>query len=435
MSDYGCESDLQGKRKNEAGEPITEELEARIMRSDLPAQIKNSAQRGLYLGQRFLKEYIENIKNTAVLTGFKPTSRDENSGLHIGHKFIIDTLVALQQSGSQVYIPIADEEAKLTGGYELEKSKRIAAQYLLDMGALGLNLDYAYIYLQSEELIIKDVAKKLKEFSNFGDVSKHYVPESLTHLEILSSDKALEKISYIIAGFNQAGDIYLPQILTGSKYVLIPCGPDQEVHLDFAIKYVKFVDKEFKEPVPLYAGHIGSLKYAGKKMSSSKDGEYAVFLVDDPKNIQKLILGLEIVPREIAKKLQLKLNGKFNQSELASLETLIEQHQGKVINIMTPEICPIIDLLKYHFTNDRVKLATMLAKSPEEQKEYVANAMQQLLTEHQKRRAEVLAYAQGKASVPAFWKRGGKAPQVNKRNRTTYKQIILSAFLSVIQNI
>ncbi len=416
MSDYGCESDLQGKRKNEAGEPITEELEARIMRSDLPAQIKNSAQRGLYLGQRFLKEYIENIKNTAVLTGFKPTSRDENSGLHIGHKFIIDTLVALQQSGSQVYIPIADEEAKLTGGYELEKSKRIAAQYLLDMGALGLNLDDTYIYLQSEEPIIKDVASTLK--STLGGTRNPNIMKHYNH----------SKDEYIEAGFNQAGDIYLPQVIGGPKHVLVPCGPDQETHLDFAIKYVKFFNEEFKEPVPLYVGHIGSLKYAGKKMSSSKDGEYAVFLVDDPKNIQKLILGLKVVPREVAKKLQLKLRGELEQSELDNLETLIEQHQGEVINTLNPEICPIIDLLKYHFTNDRAELANMLAKSPNEQKEYVANAMQQFLEEHQKRRAEVLAYVQGKASVPAFWNSSGKAPQVNEENRTTYKQIILSAF-------
>ena len=398
----GSESDMRGKRKNEAGEPITPELEQIIQASTLPNKIKKSARDGLFLGQMFLKEYIESIQNSAVLTGFKPTSKSLDAGMHIGHKFIVDILVAMQRAGSQVYIALADEEARLTGGHELEKSKLICAQYLIDMGALGLNLDDTYIYLQSEEPVIKNIARKLEEVL-FGGADN---PEVIKHYN--GADR-----SYREAGFNQAGDILLPQVLTGPKHVLVPCGPDQETHLDFAIKFARKLDDRFREPVPLYVGHIGSLRYAGKKMSSSMDGDYAIFLVDSPQHAKDIVRSLKPVQQDV---------------------TGVVQNEGHVINTLAPEICPLVDLFKYHFAEDATSLLAPPTLGPvggyKQLREYVADHVSLFLAEHQRRREQVFDYVIKKVNGesverPTFWYQGGIAPKPIGQ-RTAYEQIILS---------
>lgn len=268
--------------------------------------------RGIIFGQRDYGHIIKALrekKDFAVISGMMPSGK-----MHIGHKMVVDQIIWYQEQGADIYIPIADMESYSARGVDFEESRRLAIEeYLTNYIALGLDVKRknVYIYLQSENKIVEDLAYILGLKVNYNEMKAIYGFSGSTN------------IAHMYVPLIQVADILHPQLeaFGGPKPTVVPVGPDQDPHIRLTRDISERFKKKYHFQAPSSTYHRFITGLTGGKMSSSKP-KTAIFLSDTP---------------EIAEK-------KIKSAKTGGRESLEEQRKHGGI----PEECVVYEMLLYH---------------------------------------------------------------------------------------
>ena len=270
--------------------------------------------RGIIFGHRDFNRILNAIhkhEEFAVLSGIKPTGE-----FHLGTLMTAKEIIYFQQQGAQTFYCIADIEAYEDNNVSFEKSERIAVDNVADLLALGLDPKRTYIYRQSEEIRVKDLA------IIFGR------PVTLATMKAIYGER---HIGLYLSALIQAGDILLPQLedFGGPKPTIIPVGVDQDPHIRFTRDLAQKFHRKYKFILPsstyhkLMKGLDGSLKMSKRQMNYFT-------LHDSPETIAKRISNSFTGGRATVKE----------QQELGGI----------------PEICPVYEICLFHFIKDNDKI-------------------------------------------------------------------------------
>ncbi|MDI6881240.1 MAG: tryptophan--tRNA ligase [Methanothermobacter sp.] len=268
--------------------------------------------RGIIFGHRDYERILTAInegKDFAIVTGMMPSGR-----MHIGHKMIVDQLVWYDEHGAEIYIPIADMESYSARDIDFEESRELAIkEYISSYIALGLDLtqDNIHVYLQSENLLVEDLAYIFAKKVNFNELRAIYGFTGSTNM------------AHVYVPLIQAADILHPQLeeYGGPRPTLVPVGPDQDPHIRLTRDIASRLQKRYGFILPSSTYHRFMRGLTGGKMSSSKPAT-AIFLTDTPDQIE----------------------WKVKNAKTGGRETLEEQKRlGGV-----PEDCIVYEILLYH---------------------------------------------------------------------------------------
>ncbi|KKN57183.1 hypothetical protein LCGC14_0564620 [marine sediment metagenome] len=288
-------------------EEITETLRQKMINNRF-------LRRKIIFGHRDLNlvfKAIDKGQPWAVMSGIKPSGP-----FHLGTSTTALEIVEFQKMGAKVYYCIADIESWEDNGIPFEDAEEVAIDNLADILALGLDPDKAYIWRQSKEPIVKDVAFRVSR---------------LVTQNMLNAIYGEKTFGLYLSALVQVGDINLPQVLDGPQPTVVPVGIDQDPHIrltrDLTRRYYK--DKKFFLPGATYhyllAGIDGSEKMAKRNPNSS-------FTFNE---------SIESIERKVKGALTGGRKNKKEQQELGG----------------EPQKCMIYKMLMYHFEEDDEELA------------------------------------------------------------------------------
>lgn len=316
--------------------------------------------RGIIFGHRDFERIIEaiNKKQTfAVMSGIKPTGP-----LHVGAILTLREIVFFQKLGGTAFYCIADIEAYEDNGIPLEESEKIALDNLLDALALGLDPSRAYIYRQSKENDVKDLA---------------FIFARSVTLSTIEAIYGVRHMGLYMSALVQAGDILLPQLkrFGGPKPTVVPVGVDQDPHIRLCRDLAhKFRDKfGFIPPSATYHMLIKGLD-GSPKMSKRNPMSYFT-LTEDIDSITY------------------KLKNAFTGGKPTAKEQKMLGGE--------PEKCPIFDLYKFFFIEDDKKLLEIYWKCKNgemlcgEDKAFAIEIITSFIRDHQRRRESFIDKARG----------------------------------------
>ncbi len=245
----------------------------------------------------------------AVMSGIKPSGP-----FHLGTLTTALEIVEFQKMGGKAYYCIADIESWEDNGISYKDAEEDAVDNLADILALGLDPDKAYIWRQSKEPIVKDVAFKVSR---------------LVTQNMLNAIYGEKTFGLYLSALVQCGDIILPQILDGIQPTIVPVGIDQDPHIRLTRDLTRRYYKKFFLPGATYhyllAGIDGS-----EKMAKRNTNSYFTFNES-----------LELIERKVKGSLTGGRKNKKEQQELGG----------------EPRKCMIYKMLMYHFEEDDEKLA------------------------------------------------------------------------------
>lgn len=250
---------------------------------------------------------IRRHQEFAVLSGIKPTGE-----FHLGTLMTAKEIIYFQQQGAQTFYCIADVESYEDNNIPFEKSEKIAADNVADMLALGLNPERAYIYQQSKEVRVKDLA------IIFGRAI------TLATMKAIYGER---HIGLYLSALIQAGDILLPQLedFGGPKPTIIPVGVDQDPHIRLTRDLAQKFRRKYKFVLPSSTYHKLIKGLDGSAKMSKRQMNYFT-LQDTLETIAERISNAFTGGRATIKK----------QRELGGI----------------PEICPLYEICLYHFAKD-----------------------------------------------------------------------------------
>jgi tryptophanyl-tRNA synthetase len=312
--------------------------------------------RGVIFGHRDFERVLNTIKNHeefVVMSGIKPTG-----DFHLGTLQTAREVIYFQQQGGTAFYCIADVEAYEDNHIPFERSQKYAVGNVADLLALGFNLNKGYIYQQSKEQRVKDLAIM------FGR------GVTLATMKAIYGERHM---GLYLSALIQAGDILLPQLkdFGGPKPTVVPVGVDQDPHLrltrDLASKFRSRYG--FIPPSSTYHKLIKALD-GSPKMSKRNPISYFT---------------LEEKPDIIAKKISNAFTGGRPTAE--------EQRRLGA----NPDICPIYDLYLFHFferDEDVTKLCHYECKGGKilcgEDKQRLIKLVQDFMKEHQRKRLQYI---------------------------------------------
>ncbi len=272
--------------------------------------------RGIVFAHRDFDKFLNAVgkkEPVAAMSGIKPSSE-----FHFGSKMTAEELVFLQKEfGAKVFYAVANLEAYADNGLSLEESRKNAINNVADLLALGLDPKNAYIYEQSEQ----------KEVMNLAYLFARRT--TMATLQALYGDR---NIGLYFATLTQSGDILLPQLkeFGGPKEVVVPVGIDQDPHIrlcrDLAVKFPQ--EYKFKLPGATYHKFMRSLN--GESKMSKRDPMNMLSLGDDPELAYKKVTAAFTGGRSTTEE-QRRLGGEI-------------------------EKCVIFELYTFHFEDDDKKL-------------------------------------------------------------------------------
>jgi tryptophanyl-tRNA synthetase len=264
--------------------------------------------RGVIFGHRDFERVMKTMeekKEFAVMSGIKPSGE-----FHLGTLMTALEVIYFQQQGGIAFYCIADVEAYEDNNLPFEQSEKIAVSNVADLLTLGFDPKQGYIYRQSKEGRVKNLA------ITFGR------GVTLAAMKAIYGERHM---GLYLSALIQAGDILLPQLeeFGGPKPTVVPVGVDQDPHLRLTrdLAY-KFRNKyKFIPPSSTYHKLIKALD-GSSKMSKRNPLSYFT---------------LEEKPEAIAKKIsKAYTGGRVSEKEQRTLGA-------------NPDICPIFDLYLYHF--------------------------------------------------------------------------------------
>lgn len=242
-------------------------------------KIKNPStfmRRGIDFGhQDFDKilEAVEKGQEVAVMSGIKPTAE-----FHLGSKMTAEKIIYFQKEfKAKVFYCVADLEAYCDNDIPLDESIQMAVDNVADILALGLDAKNAYIYRQSEEKRVMNLA---------------YIFSKGVTMNALRGLYGKRDIGLYFSALTQAGDILMPQLpeFDGPKPVLVPIGADQSPHM-FLVRDLarKFKSKfEFVLPSAIYHKFFRAL--TGEAKMSKRDPMSYLTLNDKPELAREKIM-------------------------------------------------------------------------------------------------------------------------------------------------
>lgn len=310
--------------------------------------------RGIVFGHRDFKAILEAMtKNEkfAVLSGIKPTGE-----FHLGTLMTAKEIIYFQQQGAQAFYCIADIEAYEDNKIPFEKSEKIAINNVADLLALGFDPKRGYIYRQSKENRVKDLA------IIFGRAV------TLATMKAIYGERS---IGLYLAALIQAGDILLPQLedFGGPKPTVIPVGVDQDPHIRLTRDLAQVFHNKFGFIPPSSTYH---------KLMKGLDGS--------PKMSKRLMnyFTLDDTPETIAQRISNAFTG--------GRPTIKEQRElGGV-----PEICPVYEICLFHFVeeDDDIKRIYCDCKTGKllcgEHKKQTIDMVLKFVEEHKRRKNKLL---------------------------------------------
>jgi len=266
--------------------------------------------RGIIFGHRDFDKILnafQKHEKFAVLSGIKPTGE-----FHLGTLMTAKEIIYFQQHGAQTYYCIADIEAYEDNKIPFEKSRKIAVDNVADLLALGLDPKQAYVYRQSKEDKVKDLA------IIFGRAV------TLATMKAIYGER---HIGLYLSALIQAGDILLPQFedFGGPKPTVVPVGVDQEPHIRFTRDIAQIFHKKYGFILPSSTYHKLMKGLDGSPKMSKRQMNY--FTLHDK-------------PETIAERISNAFTG--------GKATIKEQHELGGI----PEICPVYEICMFHFVED-----------------------------------------------------------------------------------
>ncbi|MBI2547403.1 MAG: tryptophan--tRNA ligase [Candidatus Aenigmarchaeota archaeon] len=305
---------------------------------------------------KFLDAYEEK-KPLAIMTGIKPTNE-----FHLGSKITAEKIIYFQKEfKAKVFFAVADLEGNVDNGLPLDQQAKTAVHNVADLFALGLNPKNAYIYRQSQERRVMNLAYLFSR------------RVTTNHMKNLYGERQL---GLYFAAFTQAGDILLPQLeeFGGPKNVLVPVGSDQVPHIFLTRDIAEKFEKEFGFIRPSTIVHKFFKALNGESKMSKRDPMSMITLGDSPEIIRK----------------------KINMAVTGGRKTVEEQRRlGGV-----PEDSVVYELYNYHFVDDDNKVRKVYDnyKSGKlldgEMKKDITEIVIKFLENHQKKRGKMLPLAE-----------------------------------------
>jgi len=312
--------------------------------------------RGVIFGHRDFDRVLDAMKSGqefAVMSGIKPTGE-----FHLGTLQTAREVIYFQQQGARAFYCIADIEAYEDNRIPFERSQKYAVGNVADLLALGFDPEKGFIYQQSKEQRVKDLAIM------FGR------GVTLATMKAIYGERHL---GLYLSALIQAGDILLPQLkdFGGPKPTVVPVGIDQDPHLrltrDLAFKFRR--KSNFIPPSSTYHKLIKALD-GSPKMSKRSPMTYFT-LEDSPEVISK----------------------KISQSFTGGRATAEEQRRLGA----NPDICPIYDLYLFHYferDEDVAKLYNQECKGGEilcgGDKQRLIKLVVEFVKEHQRKRRQCI---------------------------------------------
>jgi len=315
--------------------------------------------RGIVFGHRDFDKFItayEKGEPRAVMSGIKPSG-----DFHLGHKLTAEEMIFMQSAfKAKVFYGIADLEAYADNGVPLEEAHEIAVSNLADMLALGLDPDNAFVYKQSEEKRVMNLA---------------YLFARRTTTATLRALYGDRNIGLYFSCLTQAGDILLPEMkeFSGPKHVVVPVGVDQDPHIRLTRDIAQKFNSDFGFISPAATYHRTFRALNGETKMSKRDPMNMLSLSDEPKLARKKIM----------------------RAFTGGKPTVEEQKKtgGDV------EKCVVFELFTYHFEEDDGKLAERRKKCLAggimcgECKKDLADAVEAYLKKHQEKKKKLLPKA------------------------------------------
>lgn len=305
---------------------------------------------------KFLDAF-ERKEPIAIMTGIKPTNE-----FHLGSKITAEKIIYFQKEfKAKVFYAIADLEGMVDNGLPLEKQHEIAISNVADLLALGLDPKNAYIYKQSKEQRVMNLAYLFSR------------KVTTNHMKNLYGERQL---GLYFAAFTQVGDILMPQLeeFGGLKMVLVPVGADQVPHIFLSRDMVEKVRDQFNFIPPATIVHKFFRALNGETKMSKRDPMSMLTLNDSPEVVRKKVM-----------------------SALTGGRNTIEE-QRKLGGI--PEQSVVYELYYYHFVEDDKKVERVYDdyKSGKlldgEMKEEIIEIINKFLEQHGKKRKKMLPVAE-----------------------------------------
>ncbi len=296
-------------------------------------------------------------KPVAIMTGIKPTSE-----FHLGSKITAEKIIYFQREfNAKVFFSIADLEGMVDNGLPLEEQAKIAVHNVADLLALGLDPKNAYIYRQSQERRVMNLAYLFSRRI------------TANHMRNLYGERQL---GLYLAAFTQAGDILMPQLeeFGGPKAVLVPVGCDQVPHMFLSRDIANKFEKEFGFIRPATVVHKFFRALNGLSKMSKRDPMSMLTLSDNPEMVKK----------------------KINMTLTGGRQTVEEQRKLGGI----PEDSVVYELYNYHFVDDdnKVKKVYNDYKTGKlldgDMKKEITEIVIKFLEEHQKKKEKMLTLAE-----------------------------------------
>ncbi len=304
---------------------------------------------------KFLDAY-ERKEPRAIMTGIKPTNE-----FHIGTKLTAEKIIYMQKEfKTKVFYAIADLEGMVDNGLPLEKQTETAVDNVADLLALGLDPKNAYIYRQSKEQSVMNLAYMFsRKITN-------------NHMKNLYGERQL---GLYFAAFTQIGDILLPQLeeFGGPKIVVVPVGVDQAPHIFLSRDVADKFREQFGFIPPAATFHKFFRALNGESKMSKRDPLSMLTLNDSPELVRKKVMNALTGGRNTVEE-QRKLGG-------------------------VPEQSVVYELYYYHFVEDDKKVKRVYEdyKSGKlldgEMKEKIIDIISKFLAKHQKTKKKMLPKA------------------------------------------
>jgi tryptophanyl-tRNA synthetase len=267
--------------------------------------------RGVIFGHRDFERILDSMKSGrefAVMSGIKPTGE-----FHLGTLMTAREIIYFQQQGAIAFYCIADVEAYEDNGIPFEESEKIAVNNVADLLALGFDPNRGYIYRQSKEERVKDLAIMFSRGVTLATMKAIY---------------GERHIGLYLSALIQAGDILMPQLedFGGPKPTVVPVGVDQDPHIRLTRDLADRFYNRFKFIPPSSTYH---------KLIKALDGSYKM-----SKRDPMSYFTLDEEPEVIAKKIFYAFTGG---------QPTVEEQRKLGGN---PDVCPIFDLYLFHFFED-----------------------------------------------------------------------------------
>jgi len=267
--------------------------------------------RNVVFGHRDFERILDAMRRReefAVMSGIKPTGE-----FHLGTLMTAREVIYFQRQGATAFYCIADVEAYEDNKVPFEKSERFAVGNVADLLALGFDPKRGYIYQQSREERVKDLAIIFGRGATLATMTAIY---------------GERHIGLYLSALIQAGDILMPQLkdFDGPKPTVVPVGVDQDPHMRFTRDLANRFRRGYDFILPSSTLHKIMKGLDGSPKMSKRDPMSYFTLNERPETIAKKISNAFTGGRPTVKE-QRKLGG-------------------------VPEICPIYELDMYQFVEE-----------------------------------------------------------------------------------